>query len=117
MGRILLLSTTLVLMISGAAAHAFPPVRIGIGLNFGAPFYYRPYGYPYWYGGYGYPYVVPGPVVYQAPPVVIQQPATVVATTPSYSAPTFTGPEPTPVNPTAQGNLDFHLSRLSNPDE
>lgn len=119
MGRFQLTVASLILAVTAAAAEAGPPVRIGIGIGFGFPYYYRPY-YPYYYG-YPYPYVVPAPVVYQSPPVVVQ-PGTVVGTTPSpsYSSPTFTAPEPTalaPANPNAQKNLEFHLSRLSNPDE
>src|SRR5437879_6791900 len=101
------------------AADAGPPIRIGIGLGFGGPYYYRPYGYPYYYGyPYGYPYAVPGPVVYQTPPVVLQS-GTVVGTTPapSYSPPPFNAPDPVPVNPNAQNALEFHLGRLNNPDE
>ena len=129
MGKLQLIATTLVLGLATAAAEAGPPVRIGIGLNFGGPYYYRGYGYPYYYGGYPYPYpyVVPGPVVYQNPPVIVQQ-GPVVGTTPAYSAPapSVSGPEPerittanavTPANPNAQSSLEYHLSRLSNPDE
>jgi hypothetical protein len=125
MSRLQLIVSTALLGIVTAAVDAGPPVRIGIGIGFGGPYYWRGYGYPYYYGGYPYPYpypyAVPGPVVYPAPVVV--QPGTVVATTPSQS---FSAPEPTPVitnsqvnpvNPNAQGNLDFHLSRLTNPDE
>jgi len=125
MGRFQLLASTLILGIATSAAQAGPPVRVGIGIGIGAPYpYYRPYGYPYWYGypyGYSYPYYGPGPVVIQAPPVILQS-GTVVGTTPnpSYSSPPFAAPEPTlvqPANPNAQTNFDFHLSRLSNPDD
>src|SRR5438105_2152556 len=120
MGRFQLLTATLILGIASATVEAGPPVRIGIGIGLGFP-YYRPY-YPYYYGyPYGYPYVVPGPVVYQAPPVVVQSGPVVGTTpTPSYSSPTFSAPEPNqlhPVNPNIQVSFDFHLARLSNPDE
>jgi hypothetical protein len=119
MGKFQLTVATLVLAVAAAAVEAGPPVRIGIGIGLGFPYYYRPY-YPYYYG-YPYPYVVPAPVVYQSPPIVVQ-PGTVVGTTPapSYSSPSFSAPEPTalgPANPNAQTNFEFHLSRLSNPDE
>ncbi|HWY88953.1 MAG TPA: HEAT repeat domain-containing protein, partial [Gemmataceae bacterium] len=63
-------------------------------------------------------------VVYTNPPVVVQ-PGTVVGTTPSYSSPPTTAPEPTivnpvqlnPVPPNAQNTFEFHLARLTNPDE
>ncbi len=119
MGRLQLLVISVLLGLT-AAAEAGPPIRIGIGFGFGAPYYYRPYGYGYYpyYGYYGYPYAVPPPVVYSAPPVMVQ-PGTVVGTTPtpSYSSPQFTASEPTPAAPNAQAALDFHLSRLANPDE
>ena len=124
MGRFQLLAATFVLGLTAAVADAGPGVRIGIGLGFGGPYYYGGYGYPYYYGygyPYPYPYAVPGAVVYQSPPVVVQ-PGAVVGTTPSqsYSSPTFTAPAPSPVNPAqpnAQSTLEYHLTRLSNPDE
>lgn len=127
MGKIQLLIAASILGIGAAAVEAGPPVRIGIGIGFGAPYYWRGYGYPYYYGyPYPYPYVVPAPVVVQSPPVVVQQPGTVVGQTPtqSYSpapAPApFNAPEPTllaPVNAIPTGNLDYHVARLTNPDE
>src|SRR5437773_2498394 len=124
MGRFQLLVTTLILALAAAVADAGPPVRVGIGLNFGGPGYYRPYGYPYgypyYYPRYAYPYpyavVAPAPVIYQAAPVVVQQ-GPVVATTPAYSSP---APEPAqvvPANANVQAGVDAHLQRLSNPDE
>lgn len=130
MGKIQLLAATTLVGLAATAVEAGPPVRIGIGIGFGAPYYYRPWGYPYYYGypypyPNPYPYVVPAPVVVQSPPIVVQQPAgTVVGQTPSQSyspAPApFTAPEPTPLiptPPTAQVSLNYHMERLSNPDE
>jgi hypothetical protein len=103
-----------------SVAQAGPPVRIGIGIGLGVP-YYRPYyPYPYYYGyPYAYPYVVPAPVVYSPSPVVVQ-PSTVVGTTPtpSYLSPPPADPNFVNVgNQNAQGAVDFHLGRLSSPDE
>src|SRR3989442_107257 len=54
-----------------STAQAYPP-RGGwsVGINFGAPYCYRPWGYGYW--GYYRPY----PVIVEAPPpVVVVRPA------------------------------------------
>ncbi len=122
MGKIQLLSASILLGITAAAAEAGPPVRIGIGIGFGAPYYYRPYPYYYGYGYPYYPYAVAPPVVIQAPPVVVA-PGTVVSSSPptiTNASPTFNAPEPTQLtaaNPNAQASLDYHVSRLTNPDE
>lgn len=122
MRKLQILTLILAFALSAPAAQAGPPVRIGIGIGFGGPFYgpYYPY-YPYYYGyPYSYPYVVPGPVVVQSPPVVVQ-PSTVAPTTPSNSySPNFTAPEPTlvtPANANVQNTFEYHLARLTNPDE
>jgi HEAT repeats len=123
MRKLSLLALILAISLPAAVAQAGPPVRIGIGIGIGP--YYRPYYpyYPYYYGypyPYPYPYVVPGPVVVQAPPVVVQ-PGTVAPTPSSNSySPSFTAPEPTQITPTnanAQTTFEYHLARLTNPDE
>ena len=64
---------------SAAQAH----VGWSVGINLGAPYYYRPYYHPY-----PYYYYDPYPV-YVAPPAVVVQPA--------YASPVEAVPAPTPV--------------------
>lgn len=94
-----------VLLHFAQTAQAHPGVRWSVGINFGPPFYYRPYyGYGYGYGPYYYgpgPYVVvpPPPIVVQAPPpqVVIPAPTPAPIPTPVASAPNVPPPPPAPI--------------------
>jgi hypothetical protein len=99
---------------------------LAIGINFGGPYYYRPY-----WGGYYYyrPYAVyvdPPPVVLQPAPVVVQSaPAATAApaTTPEQLRPTPAAvPAPTlaPIPASADPNaaqIDQYLRQMSSADE
>ena len=80
------------LPLASAQAH----VGWAIGINLGAPFYYRPY-YPY-----PYYYYRPYPV-YVAPPAVVVQPAPVLQ--PAYSSPAEAAPATAPTPPPAPAPL------------
>src|SRR5262249_5224114 len=97
---------------------------LAIGINFGGPYYYRPY-----WGGYYYyrPYAVyvdPPPVVLQPAPVVVQSsPAPAPAPAPEQLRPTPTPvPAPTlaPITATAEPRpeqVDQYLRQMSSADE
>ena len=127
MARIQLIGAVLLCGLAAGTAHAGPPVRWSVGINVGAPAYrphcYHHYGHHHYWGVplvHTYPYYyAPAPVIYEPAPVIVQ-PRPVVVTSPSYSNPTFSAPEPTPAPATPvanQANVDFHLQRLTSTDE
>jgi hypothetical protein len=110
-------SSLLGLMVAGTAAQG--SVRVGIGLRFGFPAYYRPWGpcYPYYYPYYPpYPavYVAPAPVYIPAPPVAA---APVPVAQPAYRAASTPPPPEVLPQPRHQEGVEQLLGQLANPDE
>lgn len=93
-----LLPTILALTCVPNVVQAGPPVRFSLGLNFGVPYYSRPYWHPY--HGYRYYYAAP-PVVYAPAPIVVQQPPTVIPV----PAPVTAAPAPVPAQAVAPASV------------
>src|SRR5262249_50809807 len=100
---------------AAAAPPAHAGTRVGIGLNFGFPCYYRPYpvGWGYYYRPYPV-YVAPAPVIVEQPAAVVVQPAP----TYRYAPPAPEGaPAPRPLEPVSVTDGDQYARQLADPNE
>ena len=117
------LFAALCLALAPQLAHAGPPVRWSVGLNFGFPGCYHPY---HCYRPYGYYYAPPPAVIYEPAPVVVRPAPVVYTAAPTVvQVPAATTAAPA-VQPTAvvqanhagtAGRIDALLQQLSSPQD